>query len=196
MQARYYDPVIGRFYGNDPVGFNNVHNFNRYAYANNNPYTFVDPDGKWATWVHRRMTYNAAVNAGWSKSKAKALAQAVVDVDKDTQGSGCGDTVVHWMNCSGNQTSEQAIQNARKRVNNPLLALAQRIHTQQDLTAGHHAGKTWFNPLESKDFVSFVSDSVSAIVHFIKDIFISDVKEQETTSETQDLIEGCDNNCE
>ena len=53
MQARYYDPVIGRFYANDPVGFleqvqrgnSPAHGFNRYAYANNNPYKFVDPDG-------------------------------------------------------------------------------------------------------------------------------------------------------
>ena len=45
MQARYYDPVIGRFYSNDPVGFRNVHSFNRYAYANNNPYKYVDPTG-------------------------------------------------------------------------------------------------------------------------------------------------------
>jgi len=46
--ARWYDPKIGRFTGIDPVGFNagNVHSFNRYAYANNNPYTFIDPDGK------------------------------------------------------------------------------------------------------------------------------------------------------
>ncbi|WP_440055935.1 RHS repeat-associated core domain-containing protein [Pseudoalteromonas sp. T1lg65] len=46
MQARYYDPVIGRFYSNDPLGFRDVHSFNRYAYANNNPYKYVDPDGK------------------------------------------------------------------------------------------------------------------------------------------------------
>ena len=45
MQARYYDPVIGRFYSNDPIGFRDVHSFNRYAYANNNPYKYVDPDG-------------------------------------------------------------------------------------------------------------------------------------------------------
>jgi len=45
--ARWYDPVAGRFTGVDPVGFDagNVHSFNRYAYANNNPYAFVDPDG-------------------------------------------------------------------------------------------------------------------------------------------------------
>lgn len=52
MQARYYDPVIGRFYSNDPVDAqahltkSNVHGFNRYAYANNNPYRYTDPDGK------------------------------------------------------------------------------------------------------------------------------------------------------
>lgn len=53
MQARYYDPLIGRFYSNDPVDAlghigrgNPIHGFNRYAYANNNPYKYVDPDGK------------------------------------------------------------------------------------------------------------------------------------------------------
>lgn len=48
MGARYYDPVVGRFMAMDPVGFSegNVHSFNRYAYANNNPYRFVDPDGR------------------------------------------------------------------------------------------------------------------------------------------------------
>lgn len=47
MKARFYDPAIGRFYSNDPVGFNtrNLSMFNRYAYANNNPYRYVDPDG-------------------------------------------------------------------------------------------------------------------------------------------------------
>jgi len=47
MGARYYDPVLGRFVSKDPVGFveTTIHSFNRYAYANNNPYRFYDPDG-------------------------------------------------------------------------------------------------------------------------------------------------------
>src|SRR6187401_3093373 len=47
MGARYYDPVTGRFASTDPKGFddNNVHSHNRYAYANNNPYRYADPDG-------------------------------------------------------------------------------------------------------------------------------------------------------
>jgi RHS repeat-associated protein len=48
MGARHYDPLIGRFLSIDPVGFSegNPHSFNRYAYANNNPIKFVDPDGR------------------------------------------------------------------------------------------------------------------------------------------------------
>jgi RHS repeat-associated protein len=48
MGARYYDPVTARFMGVDPVGVDleNLHSFNRYAYANNNPYKYVDPDGR------------------------------------------------------------------------------------------------------------------------------------------------------
>lgn len=50
MQQRYYDPAIGRFLSVDPVTANSVDgsNFNRYWYANNNPYTFTDPDGRQA----------------------------------------------------------------------------------------------------------------------------------------------------
>ncbi len=48
MGARYYDPVAGRFVSKDPVGFDekNIQSFNRYAYANDNPYKYTDPNGK------------------------------------------------------------------------------------------------------------------------------------------------------
>jgi RHS repeat-associated protein len=48
MGARHYDPLMGRFLSIDPVGFreSNPHSFNRYAYANNNPMKFTDPDGR------------------------------------------------------------------------------------------------------------------------------------------------------
>jgi len=48
MGARYYDPIVGRFMGVDPKAFDesNIHSFNRYTYANNNPYKYTDPDGR------------------------------------------------------------------------------------------------------------------------------------------------------
>ncbi|WP_426212627.1 RHS repeat-associated core domain-containing protein, partial [Massilia sp. TWP1-3-3] len=48
MQQRYYDPVAGRFLSIDPVvtDGNTGSSFNRYAYANNSPYKYVDPDGR------------------------------------------------------------------------------------------------------------------------------------------------------
>lgn len=49
MQARYYDPVVGRFYSIDPQDFSpdEPRSLNRYAYAANNPYRYIDPDGRW-----------------------------------------------------------------------------------------------------------------------------------------------------
>jgi len=48
MQARYYDPVIGRFLSNDPVAFavDRPQYFNRYAYVHNDPINMTDPDGQ------------------------------------------------------------------------------------------------------------------------------------------------------
>jgi RHS repeat-associated protein len=48
--ARYYDPLIGRFMGVDPqsVDPGDIHSFGRYAYGKNNPYTYIDPDGRHA----------------------------------------------------------------------------------------------------------------------------------------------------
>jgi len=42
-RARYYDPAIGRFLAEDPVGFEAGPNL--YSYVGNNPLVFTDPDG-------------------------------------------------------------------------------------------------------------------------------------------------------
>ena len=46
--ARWFDPITARFTGFDPadVTDDNPHSFNRYAYGNNNPYKYLDPDGR------------------------------------------------------------------------------------------------------------------------------------------------------
>jgi RHS repeat-associated protein len=48
MQQRYYDPVAGRFLTVDPMTTDSKTggHFNRYVYAENNPYKYTDPDGQ------------------------------------------------------------------------------------------------------------------------------------------------------
>ncbi len=48
MQQRYYDPQVGRFLSVDPIAAHRTPagSFNRYWYADNNPYRYVDPDGR------------------------------------------------------------------------------------------------------------------------------------------------------
>lgn len=56
MKARYYDPVVGRFMSNDPVGFGSggPAYFNRYAYTTNDPVNLTDPTGMCGTRIPGR----------------------------------------------------------------------------------------------------------------------------------------------
>ncbi|ALN88354.1 RHS repeat-associated core domain protein [Lysobacter capsici] len=60
MQQRYYDAQLGRFLSADPVSAYSKpgQNFNRYWYANNNPYGFSDPDGREGAAVTAYVTGN------------------------------------------------------------------------------------------------------------------------------------------
>jgi RHS repeat-associated protein len=59
MQQRYYDPVAARFMSTDPVltDANTGGGFNRYSYAYNSPYRYIDPDGRDVMdWIHGGLT--------------------------------------------------------------------------------------------------------------------------------------------
>ena len=53
MNARLYDPLLGRFLSPDPyIGdCESRQNFNRYSYANNNPLSYYDKSGELPVWV-------------------------------------------------------------------------------------------------------------------------------------------------
>ena len=89
MQQRYYDPMIGRFYSNDPADMmehiargNPVHGFNRYTYANNNPHKYVDPDGEFGI---LGAIAGAAIEVGFqvvtSIAKGKSVSESVSNLN-------------------------------------------------------------------------------------------------------------------
>jgi len=89
MQARYYDADAGRFLSVDPVTPANggVLRTNRFSYANNNPQTNVDPDG--------RNTLSDGKNADPCASVGNVCAFDSEDVDRGlaagrTSGTGEG----------------------------------------------------------------------------------------------------------
>ncbi len=88
MQARYYDPVIGRFYSNDPVealehlNQGNIHGFNRYAYANNNPYRYIDPNGSSPISVLAKQTLKVGIKQGVRKMGQRQLRRLGRYMDK------------------------------------------------------------------------------------------------------------------
>jgi RHS repeat-associated protein len=60
MQQRYYDPIAGRMLSIDPVitDSNTGSSFNRYNYANNNPYRYIDPDGRFPESLEKSISQN------------------------------------------------------------------------------------------------------------------------------------------
>ncbi|MEL3952950.1 MULTISPECIES: RHS repeat-associated core domain-containing protein [Gammaproteobacteria] len=73
MQQRYMDPQLGIFLSVDPVTAYDqpVGQFNRYRYANSNPYKFTDPDG-------RQSLPRSVYETDWTKPETRqAFGEAV-----------------------------------------------------------------------------------------------------------------------
>ncbi len=91
--ARYYDPHLGRFMSVDPAGLDpeNSLSFNRYMYANNNPYKFIDPDGRETIFVG-----GAGVNGAYISDMTNRLSAAGIrDVRAASAGAASfGNTVL------------------------------------------------------------------------------------------------------
>lgn len=87
MQQRYYDESLGRFLSVDPIATDRVGGlgFNRYWYANNNPYAFIDPDGRDACeggsmFCHPTLSSSVTFIGGVTEQKANDTRKAAETV--------------------------------------------------------------------------------------------------------------------
>ncbi len=72
MNARLYDPALGRFLSPDPYvsAPDFTQSFNRYSYANNNPLRYVDPDGEIPVFLIGALI-GGALNLGYKALKGE-----------------------------------------------------------------------------------------------------------------------------
>lgn len=83
MQARYYDPAVGRFLGPDLAGSDagDTFGFNRFTYVHNNPVINTDPDGRQCAqclYDPTDLDHQASIYAGAGKQGLVVLGSAAV----------------------------------------------------------------------------------------------------------------------
>jgi RHS repeat-associated protein len=120
MQQRYYDPGIGRFLSVDPVAARPIgDNFNRYWYANNNPYRFTDPDGRETGAGYATGQYTMA---GESVSGPDAFENALTIVSIAASGGAAGLTVRGIFRAVVSRVAGDAVKNAADQPKGDLHA--------------------------------------------------------------------------
>ena len=164
-RARFYDPQIGRFISEDPIGFDGGANW--YAYVSNDPVNLIDPSGLWETAAHNEIIDQALEHCldKWQRDQLKDASR--------------------WMDRAGNQFAVtayqhgmralgQSIEDARNAANkfisdheqaarmaypngcrdgygkipwNALWEFGQALHTLTDMTSPSHEGfQIWHDP--------------------------------------------------
>ena len=85
-RARWYDPAIGRFISDDPIGLSG--GINQYSYVGNNPVSATDPSGLYEIDVHYYLTKYIAQKSGcFSKEGARQIAEGNQRTDEDADKS-------------------------------------------------------------------------------------------------------------
>ncbi|HLN99780.1 MAG TPA: RHS repeat-associated core domain-containing protein, partial [Pyrinomonadaceae bacterium] len=81
-RARYYDPQLGRFISEDPIGLSG--GINQFAYVGDDPQNAIDPSGLYEIDVHYYLTYYLALKTGcFTTHEARLIADADQSTDEN-----------------------------------------------------------------------------------------------------------------
>jgi RHS repeat-associated protein len=83
-RARWYDPQVGRFISEDPIGL--AGGINQFAYVSNNAQNAKDPTGFYEIDVHYYLTYYLALRTGcFNNAEAREIANGDQGVDENPE---------------------------------------------------------------------------------------------------------------
>lgn len=152
-RARFYDPQLGRFISEDPVGLEG--GINAFAYVGNDPANTTDPLGQWPSQgpfkIHQKILQRVLTGLA-TPEQLRVMMQEQADFDKATQDE--ANAYKHAMRASWQTPAEARkkanwfirynICNARRlassgRMVEAMKLLSRAIHTLQDSTSPAHA---------------------------------------------------------
>jgi RHS repeat-associated protein len=170
-RARSYDPQVGRFISEDPIGFAGG-DVNFYAYVGNNSVGFKDPTGLWSPEAHREIIHRAFKGC-LSEAQMDILIDASDYVDGLFNGGAWREEYAYQ---HGMRASDESVEHARNAANqfisnqerkaaenrrsfdqrSPLLTggitvglnnFGQALHTITDMFSPAHQGfQVWHGP--------------------------------------------------
>jgi RHS repeat-associated protein len=146
FRARWYEPVIGRWLSNDPIGISG--GLNQYVFCANNPVNFVDPFGLWRSSGHVDLTIRAAASTGLSGGDVDKIIIANLNVDRlRNQGNNPAHAMPNTLPAFWNvihEALEEAVRLEKiHRHDDAMAKLGEGLHTLQDFEPHYTQDGGW-----------------------------------------------------
>jgi RHS repeat-associated protein len=181
--ARYMDAKTGRFVSVDPKGISekdllNPQRLNRYNYSLNNPYRYIDPDGKWPKEVHNTIISRAFSGGNYKLSpKIIAAMQRGSSEADSTKYQDTRHSYMHAMRAEGQDAGDAAglavtfitqkmteyktLMNEGK-TEKAYEALGMAMHPLMDATSPSHEGMQEWKLIPLINLLGFYSPPLAA----------------------------------
>lgn len=171
-RARYYDPIRGRFVGEDPIGLLGG-DLNLYAYVGGTPVTHTDPFGLYFFHVHGPVTFIAMVSKGYDPVTSAFTAGTNIGADFVQGSLDPANANKHGM-AQPNQSPADARRGAdefiqTKIVEHNLVALGAALHASDDKYARGHQLQEWTGEYTKQHLWGDLFPTPTELLNAIKD---------------------------
>jgi RHS repeat-associated protein len=185
---RYYDPAMGRYITQDPIGLEGGNNL--YSYVGGRPLHFIDPKGLMTSDQHNALTIEALWGcSGLSASELRALSYSTAAADWTpswAESQDVNNAPWHAMARPGQSVesakAETALFIKQQMSIGSTQSIGRAIHAAQDSAAGGHTNSQTY-------------DGDFHIGHFMDDMFPNKQERDRAIQATKNLFPKCQKMC-